>query len=178
MARKGDFTPMDGDTAASLYELTQEMTRSAGIPAYEISNHARTGQASRHNLTYWRYGDYVGIGPGAHGRRSGAATIRHKKPENWMEAVQRNGHGCQSETPLGSQERASEALLMGLRLAEGVNLTRIAALSGVAQTQLLDSDGLARMVKLEMVSAIGNCIAVTPKGMLVLNAILAEIVAV
>ncbi|MEO8722317.1 MAG: radical SAM family heme chaperone HemW [Sphingobium sp.] len=178
MARKGDFTPMDGDTAASLYELTQEMTQAAAVPAYEISNHARSGQASRHNLTYWRYGDYVGIGPGAHGRRDATATIRHKKPENWIAAVARNGHGCQSETPLGSQERASEALLMGLRLAEGVDLTRIVAMSGVAQAQLLDGAALARMARLKMLTETGHHVAVTPKGMLLLDAILAEIVAV
>ncbi len=83
--------------AAALYELTDAMTSAAGLPAYEISNHARPGQESRHNLTYWRYGDYAGIGPGAHGRRLGMRTVRHRKPENFLSAVARNGHGIAEE---------------------------------------------------------------------------------
>ena len=85
------------------------------MPAYEISNHARRGQESRHNLTYWRYGDYAGIGPGAHGRRLGMRTVRHKKPENFLSALRRNGHGIAEEAALPG-EAADEALVMGLRL--------------------------------------------------------------
>src|SRR5262245_26702594 len=92
MVGRHDFEPLDGDRAAALYELTDVMTSEAGMPAYEISNHARPGQESRHNLTYWRYGDYAGIGPGAHGRREGMRTVRHKKPENFLSALQRNGN--------------------------------------------------------------------------------------
>lgn len=178
MARKGDFMPMDGDEAAALYELTQDMTMAAGIAAYEVSNHARTGQQSRHNLTYWRYGDYVGIGPGAHGRRGKMATTRHKKPENWMEAVTRNGHGCQSETPLGDQERASEALLMGLRLAEGVDPDHISTITGIGRNALFDTAAITRMERLGLMRTTPNRITVTQKGMLLLDAILAEVVAV
>ena len=87
------------------------------------------GAESRHNLTYWRYGDYAGVGPGAHGRRGGMATARRKKPENWLAAVDRNGHGIEIEDPLVPHDRATEALLMGLRLREGVDLTRIARLA-------------------------------------------------
>src|SRR3546814_4911984 len=95
------------------FTLTQELTAAAGLPAYEVSNHARPGEESRHNLTYWRYGDYAGIGPGAHGRRGGSATVRHRKPENWMNAVTLLGHGLVEESPLTPADRAREALLMG-----------------------------------------------------------------
>jgi putative oxygen-independent coproporphyrinogen III oxidase len=178
MVRQHDFTPADPDHAADLFDLTAEMTAAAGIPAYEISNHARAGAQSRHNLTYWRYGDYAGIGPGAHGRRGGLATVRHKKPENFMAAVARNGHGCQSEDALTPQERAREALLMGLRLGEGVDLAKIAAHSGVAQEQLINADNLARMIRLAMVSHEGSRLTVLPHAMLLLDAILPEIVAI
>src|SRR6185312_9993034 len=106
MAAKGALTPLDADDAGGLFELTQARTAAAGLPAYEISNHARPGAESRHNLTYWRYGDYAGVGPGAHGRRGGLATMRHKKPENWMTAIGRNSHGLQIEDPLAPHERA------------------------------------------------------------------------
>ncbi len=87
LAAQGSLKPLDPDAAADLFDLTRAETAAAGIPAYEISNHARPGEQSRHNLTYWRYGDYLGIGPGAHGRRGGAATLRHRKPENWLAVV-------------------------------------------------------------------------------------------
>ncbi|MET0249139.1 MAG: radical SAM family heme chaperone HemW [Sphingobium sp.] len=176
MAAKGALPQTDPDHAATLYELTQARTAAAGIPAYEISNHARPGQQSRHNLTYWRYGDYVGIGPGAHGRRGASATQRHRKPENWMSAVARNGHGLQSEEPLAREERAREALLMGLRLEEGVDLAALAARTGVAQDALLWEDGVARMAKLGLLRRAGDRLSVLPPGMLVLDAILPEIV--
>lgn len=173
---QGKLTPADPDHAATLYEQTQVMTAEAGIPAYEISNHARTGQQSRHNLTYWRYGDYVGIGPGAHGRRRGVATLRHRKPENWMNAVARNGHGLQSEDALAPVDRAREALLMGLRLTEGVDLDRIAALSGLPAEGLVDGQAIARLAALGLVRHQGRWLGVEPAGMLLLDAILPEIV--
>ena len=178
LVAQGKLTPADPDHAAGLYEQTQAMTAAAGIPAYEISNHARAGQASRHNLTYWRYGDYAGIGPGAHGRRGGVATLRHKKPENWMSAVARNGQGLQSEEALAPADRAREALLMGLRLAEGVRLDRIAALSGIAVGDLVDERAVERLGKLGLVEREGALLRVMPAGMLLLDAILPEIVAV
>ena len=100
MVAKHEFEPLDGDEAATLYELTAERTAEAGIPAYEISNYARAGQESRHNLTYWRYGDYAGVGPGAHGRRLGKRTVRHRKPENFLSGLRRNGHGMVEEEML------------------------------------------------------------------------------
>jgi putative oxygen-independent coproporphyrinogen III oxidase len=178
LVAQGKLVPADGDHAADLYELTQTRTGAAGIPAYEISNHAREGQASRHNLTYWRYGDYLGIGPGAHGRRLGQATQRHKKPENWIAALERNGHGLQVEEALAPEDRAREALLMGLRLGEGVDLKRIAAASGVAETALVDRDAVARLDALGLASLDGPRLRVAPAGMLLLDAILPQIVAV
>ena len=178
LVAQGKLNPADPDHAADLYEQTQAMTAAAGIPAYEISNHARPGQESRHNLTYWRYGDYVGVGPGAHGRRDGLATLRHRKPENWMTAVERNGHGLQGEEPLDGRDRAREALLMGLRLAEGVDLDRIARLSGLPFDMLVDRDAVARIAGHGMIRQDGQRLRVDPAGMLLLDAILPEIVAV
>ncbi|BAV66122.1 radical SAM family heme chaperone HemW [Sphingobium cloacae] len=178
LVAQGELVPADSDHAATLYEQTQEMTAAAGIPAYEISNHARPGQESRHNLTYWRYGDYAGIGPGAHGRRLGMATLRHRKPENWMSAVRRNEHGLQREEKLAPQDRAREALLMGLRLAEGVDLERIARLSGLAESDLVDAKALGQLSGYGLVSKRGRVLRVEPAGMLLLDAILPEIVAV
>src|SRR4029453_17668735 len=100
------------------------MTSAAGLPAYEISNHARSGHESAHNLTYWRYGDYAGIGPGAHGRGRGMRTQRHRKPENFLAGLRRNGHGMAEEERLSARERADEALVMGLRLSEGIDAAR------------------------------------------------------
>ncbi|WP_420145699.1 radical SAM family heme chaperone HemW [Sphingobium sp.] len=178
LVAQGKLTPADPDHGATLYELTQAMTGAAGIPAYEISNHARPGQESRHNLTYWRYGDYAGIGPGAHGRRGGMATLRHKKPENWMGAVDRNGHGIQSEEPLAGDDRAREALLMGLRLGEGVDLARIAALSGIGVDRLIDERAVEQLTGLGLVRLEGHRLQVAPAGMLLLDAILPEVVAI
>ena len=178
LVAQGKLTPADPDHGATLYELTQAMTGAEGIPAYEISNHARPGQESRHNLTYWRYGDYIGIGPGAHGRRTGQATMRHKKPENWMSAVARNGHGAQSEEPLAGEDRAREALLMGLRLGEGVDLDRIAALSGLSAPQLVDERAIAQLIDIGLLHRQGPRLQVAAAGMLLLDAILPEIVTV
>lgn len=178
LVAQGKLTPADPDHGATLYELTQAMTGAAGIPAYEISNHARPGQESRHNLVYWRYGDYAGIGPGAHGRRGGMATLRHKKPENWMGAVSRNGHGMQSEEPLLPEDRAREALLMGLRLGEGVDLARIAAQSGIRADRLVDERAIVQLTDLGLIRLTGDHLQVAPAGMLLLDAILPEVVAI
>ena len=178
LVAQGKLVPADPDHGATLYEQTQAMTAAAGVPAYEISNHARPGQESRHNLTYWRYGDYAGIGPGAHGRRHGVATLRHKKPENWMSAVARNGHGLQSEEPLDPADRAREALLMGLRLGEGVDLDRIAALTGLPVPQLVDERAIIRLGEMSLLHRRGARLQVAPHAMQLLDAILPEIVAV
>ncbi|WP_416194263.1 radical SAM family heme chaperone HemW [Sphingomonas mollis] len=173
-ALAGRLVLPDGDAAADLFEATRAMTAAAGLPAYETSNHARPGAESRHNLTYWRYGDYAGIGPGAHGRRGGLATVRHRKPENWLGAVERNGHGAQSEDVLPPHDRATEALLMGLRLAEGIDLTRIAALAGGVAP--VDRSAVVRLSALGLIERTGDWLRVTEAGALLLDAILPEVV--
>lgn len=159
------FTPLDEERAAELFELTQDRTAAAGVPAYEISNHAAPGAESRHNLTYWRYGDYAGIGPGAHGRRLGMRTQRHRKPENFLSAVARNGHGMVEEARLSPAERADEALVMGLRLTEGIDAAKLA----------VDWDSIARLERSGHVRRSATWIALTPAGRLVLDHILGAI---
>ena len=178
MVRTGQFMPADNDEAATLYEITQEVTSSAGIPAYEISNHARPGAESRHNLSYWRYDDYIGIGPGAHGRRLNNATQRHKKPENFISGIDRNDHGIISEEVLDAETRAMEALLMGLRLAEGIDLNHIASRTGVPANELVDSKAAEDIEKLGLIRRHGEQLTVTPQGMPLLDAILPKIVMV
>ena len=174
--RRGVFTPLDDDPSAELFDLTRARTATAGLPAYEVSNHARPGQESRHNLVYWRYRDYCGIGPGAHGRRGGMATLRHKKPENWLSAVGEHGHGMREETSLSPATRASEALLMGLRLAEGVPLSQFAGRFGIDAQNLIDPHGCEMLERLGFVRRCGDRLTVTDKGMPVLDAVLGEIV--
>ncbi|WP_447764269.1 radical SAM family heme chaperone HemW [Sphingopyxis panaciterrae] len=176
LAAKGDLTIPDGDAAADLFDATQAMTRAAGLPRYEVSNHARIGQESRHNLAYWRYADYAGVGPGAHGRRSGQATERHKKPENFIAAVERNGHGLKVESDLPAHERATEAMLMGLRLTEGIDLVRIEARSGLARDSFVDADAVARLAGQGLMREDGDRLAVTGEGILLLDSILSEVV--
>ena len=176
LAAKGELVPADPDHCAGLYELTQAMTEAAGLPAYEISNHARPGEESRHNLAYWRYRSYLGVGPGAHGRRGGAVTQRHRKPENWLSGLARNGHGIVEETLIAPADRGVEALLMGLRLVEGVDLSRIEELSGRNREELIDEDAVARLQNQGLLRLEGKNLRVTPAGMLLLDAILAEIV--
>ena len=166
---KGELEAFDPDAAADLFEATRAITAAAGLPAYEISNHARPGAESRHNLTYWRYGDYAGIGPGAHGRRGGMATLRRKKPENWIAAVARNGHGIEREDALEPREQGVEALLMGLRLAEGVDLARI-------PDAPIDTRALARLEDQGLAARAGSRLRVTEAGMPVLEAVLRELV--
>jgi oxygen-independent coproporphyrinogen-3 oxidase len=171
---RGEFEPLEAEMSAALYELTDELTSAAGLPAYEISNHSAPGAESRHNLTYWRYGDYAGVGPGAHGRRLGMRTVRHRKPENFVSALRRNGHGIVEEERLAAREAVDEALVMGLRLTAGIDpgaLQRRFGLSVVNQSRidrLVDSGHIARL---------GERIATTAAGRLVLDRILAEIAA-
>ncbi|HEU0044071.1 radical SAM family heme chaperone HemW [Sphingomonas sp.] len=173
-AAQGRLHIPDGDTAADLFEATRAITAAAGLPAYETSNHARPGAESRHNLTYWRYGDYLGVGPGAHGRRGACATVRHKKPENWLGAIDRNGHGLQAEEPLDGHARAQEALLMGLRLREGVYLRRVAALAGGQAP--VDRGAVGRLERLGLLTLADERLTVTETGALLLDAILPEVV--
>lgn len=174
--KAGKFIVPDEEQAALLYEATQEITASEGLPAYEVSNHARPGAESRHNLTYWRYGDYAGIGPGAHGRltrgRDKLATATERNPEGWLAAVERDGNGMIEQELLGSDEQADELLLMGLRLREGVDLARWQQLSG------RDPDPKREQTLLEhgFIERLGNSrLRCTPKGMLILDAVVADL---
>ncbi|HKX91560.1 MAG TPA: radical SAM family heme chaperone HemW [Sphingomicrobium sp.] len=173
MVAKHAFEPLQADSAAALYELTDAMTSSAGMPAYEISNHARRGRESRHNLTYWRYGDYAGVGPGAHGRRLGMRTMRHKKPENFLSALRRNGHGIAEEAVLTAAEAGDEALVMGLRLSEGIEPDAIARRFGLES--IVDWARVERLVDSGHLVRDGARIAATAEGRLVLDYILGEI---
>jgi len=174
--KAGKIVTPDEEHAAQLYEATQEITAREGLPAYEVSNHARPGAESRHNLTYWRYGDYAGIGPGAHGRLSQGheklATATEKHPETWLAAVEANGHGMVDQESLGPEEQSDELLLMGLRLREGVDLARWQMLSGrdpdPAREEFLLGHGF--------IERLGNSrLRCTPKGMLVLDAVVADL---
>ena len=176
MVRQRQFEPLDDDAAADLFAVTRELTEAAGLPAYEVSNHARPGEESRHNLTYWRYQDYCCIGPGAHGRRGGVATVRHRKPENWLAAVAEAGQGIAEQRPLDKREQASEAMLMGLRLAEGIDLAAIAERFDLAPAELCDARKFAFYERQCLVWGKHTRIGVTPEGMPLLNALLAEIV--
>lgn len=176
MVREGAFVPLDDDAAADLFELTRTLTMAHGLPAYEISNHARPGERSRHNLAYWRYDDYAGIGPGAHGRRGGMATVRHRKPENWLEAIAQHGHGLCEERVLGRAEQASEALLMGLRLTEGLDLGALAQRVGLSVANLIDADRFAFYQARGLLWQQGSRVGVTAAGMPLLDALLGEVV--
>ncbi|MBA3669961.1 MAG: coproporphyrinogen III oxidase [Sphingomonas sp.] len=169
------FTPLDEDGSAVLFELTQERSAAAGLPAYEVSNHAAPGAQSRHNLTYWRYGDYSGVGPGAHGRRSGMRTMRHRKPENFLSGLERNGHGLVEEAALSAVEAADEALVMGLRLAEGVDAAAIALRFGGGD--VVDWQRVDRLVASGHLIRHEGRIMLTPRGRLVLDHILGMIAA-
>ncbi|MCJ2181885.1 radical SAM family heme chaperone HemW [Novosphingobium sp. 1949] len=176
MVRKGDFLPLDEDSCADMFALTRERTAAAGLPAYEISNHARPGEESRHNLTYWRYQDYCGIGPGAHGRRANAATVRHRKPENWLAAFEKTDHGIVETRALDRCEQASEAMLMGLRLREGVDLAALAARFGLAPTDLCHDAKAAFYEDQGLVWREGARIGIAEAGMALLDGLLGELV--
>jgi putative oxygen-independent coproporphyrinogen III oxidase len=173
MVGRHEFEPLDSEAAAALYELTDAMTSAAGLPAYEISNHAAADHESRHNLTYWRYGDYAGVGPGAHGRRLGMRTVRHKKPENFLSALRRNAHGISEEAALLPQEASDEALVMGLRLAEGIDADAIARRFGF--DAIVDWAKVDRLVASGHTARDGSRISLTAAGRLLLDYILAEI---
>lgn len=175
--RRGLWSPLDNDKAAELYMITLELTDAAGLPAYETSNHARSGAESQHNLTYWRYQDYAGIGPGAHGRRGGFATTRHRKPENYLNTVSQRGHGIAEQRSLPVKEQASEALLMGLRLKEGVDLKSFEDRFGITSDKLVNSAKLEFYENLGLLKCDQSHVTVTAKGQPLLDALLAELVA-
>ncbi len=173
----GTLHTPNGAQARAQYLLTQELCEAAGLPAYEVSNHARPGSESRHNLLYWRGADYAGIGPGAHSRitMDGAkrALSAIKSPETWLDAVETRGHGLESEEMLSAAETADEYLLMGLRLSEGIDLARLAALAGHA----LDEQRLTALAQDGLIDRDGARLAATAKGRLVLDRLIVELAA-
>jgi oxygen-independent coproporphyrinogen-3 oxidase len=176
---RGVWQPPPADNLAALYAATVAICAERGLPAYEISNHAAPGGECRHNLTYWRYGDYVGIGPGAHGRigagDSRRATRQWRKPETWLAQVEKAGHGGEADEPVPGDERASEALLMGLRLKEGIHLDNFARQVGVPFEQVVAADRLARLLRRRLLRRDGRRIAATERGRMLLDAVLAEL---
>jgi len=178
---RGDLVLPDEDLAGDLYEATQTLLIAAGLPAYEISNHARPGEESRHNLTYWRYGDYVGVGPGAHGRLTmdgeKFATRAHRAPEIWLERVERDGHGAAIPEPIDRDSRASELLMMGLRLREGVARARLVEETGRDLDALVDASALDRLVTGGFLEVTDSSVRATHEGRQRLNAVLAALLA-
>ena len=178
---RGDLVLPDEDLAGDLYEATQTLLNGAGLPAYEISNHARPGEESRHNLTYWRYGDYVGIGPGAHGRLTldgeKFATRAHRAPEIWLERVERDGHGAATPEPIDRDSRGSELLMMGLRLHEGVARARLVEETGRDLNALVDTSALDRLVTGGFLEVTDTTVRATHEGRQRLNAVLAALLA-
>ena len=178
--RQGKIVLPDEDTAAALYDATGDECARAGLRAYEISNYARPGQESRHNLTYWRYLDYTGIGPGAHGRITAdgvlRATRRHRAPEPWAERVERDGHGLTADDAIPVEERAREALLMGLRLTEGIDITRFAARTGLTIAQSVDSGVLEQCIQEGYIQHTHDRLIATRQGRIRLDALLAALV--
>lgn len=176
--RLGRFKTPDEEKAAAFFDVTQEILEAAGMPGYEVSNHAVPGQESRHNLVYWRYRDYVGIGPGAHGRVTVGALAddekhaqrRYRLPEKWLAQVAQAGHGTEEDIPLDPADRAAECLMMGLRLTEGVALHRLEEEGG--KSALPDPDRIARLVEEGYVTFDGQTIACTNEGRLRLNSVI------
>ncbi|WP_448581806.1 radical SAM family heme chaperone HemW [Thermaurantiacus sp.] len=174
LAAKGLLALPDEEASAAMLELTAELCAAAGLPLYEVSNHARPGEESRHNLQYWRYGAYAGVGPGAHGRRGGRATVRWKRPEAWRDAALRCGHGIETELSVTPAEAAREALLMGLRLAEGIDPVRFKAATGVPLAAAVDGAARARLEGLGLLMP-GPRLAATAAGRMVLDSLVAAL---
>jgi putative oxygen-independent coproporphyrinogen III oxidase len=174
----GKLKTPDEDVARALYDTTQEVCAAHGLPAYEVSNHARSGGECRHNLIYWRAHEYAGVGPGAHGRLDIAgerhATATEKRPEAWLAQVEARGHGLTTDDLLTRQEIADEFLLMGLRLAEGIDMERYAAIAG----RTLDPDRIAALREHDLIetTAAGR-LRVSMAGFPVLDAVVADLAA-
>ena len=178
---RGDFRLPDEETQGALYEATQETLAAAGLPAYEISNHARPGEECRHNLVYWRYQDYLGIGPGAHGRLTRGAEKRGLKnfraPETWLGAVGRAGHGLEESLLLSADERRDEMLMMGLRLGEGIARQAFRAETGREFEAVLDASRLAGLREAGFLTLDAAGLRATPAGRQRLNAVLGALLA-
>jgi oxygen-independent coproporphyrinogen-3 oxidase len=182
---KGRLTMPDDDRALALFEATQDICAGAGLPAYEISNHARPGAESRHNLTYWRYGDYVGAGPGAHGRLNVAgskgesvptAFEQAKKPEAWLKTVEGCGSGTLTKTILDQEDRAAEMIMMGLRLTAGLNEASFEQRIGAPVDRFIDLAALADLIDLDLVERVAGALKATDRGRTVLNSLIGRLI--
>jgi oxygen-independent coproporphyrinogen-3 oxidase len=178
---RGDFRLPDEETQGALYETTQETLAAAGLPAYEISNHARPGQECRHNLIYWRYQDYLGIGPGAHGRlalgEEKRALKNFRAPETWLKKVEGTGHGVEESLLLSADERRDEMLMMGLRLGEGVTRDAFRAETGGDFEAALDAARLAQLSEAGFLTLDATGLRATDEGRQRLNAVLGALLA-
>ena len=172
---KGSLVIPDEDKATDMFELTQDLTEKAGLGAYEVSNHASEGQESRHNLLYWRYGEYVGVGPGAHARigegESRRAIVTEKYPETWRKLVNDQGHGIVENTIVEPKDQASEYLIMGLRISEGIDLTRYEKLNGMP----MDPNKIAGLKSMGLIKREGRQLMATRAGRHLLNALITEL---
>lgn len=189
--RRGELVELDTKSAATLYDLTCETLSRRGLPAYEVSNFARPGAESRHNLIYWRYGDYLGIGPGAHGRvtlrestaddtggaRGGRklATRQHRAPEAWLTAVEQKGTACRGSVWLDRRQRFEEMMMMGLRLRDGLALSSLRDESGRGLDDWIDKDTLARVIDAGYLTREGDTLRATDDGRARLDAVLAHL---
>ncbi|GEO81456.1 radical SAM family heme chaperone HemW [Pararhodospirillum oryzae] len=176
---RGELDLPDEDTATDLFLITRQMLAEGGLPAYEVSNHARPDHACRHNMVTWRGGDYLGLGPGAHGRLSAPAgplaTVAHADPEQWLAAVTSGAGGLAEATALTIEDRAREMVMTGLRLAEGISESRLRRLTGLGFEDVIDPDGLALAADEGLVVARGDGLAVTETGVLLLNTVTAAL---
>jgi oxygen-independent coproporphyrinogen-3 oxidase len=178
LARRGDLVLPEEDVSVALFETTQHRLAAHGMPAYEVSNHARPGAESRHNLAYWRYQDYLGIGPGAHGRLTQegvkVATREHRLPEKWLAAVEATGSGLEEAVPIDADAAIEEMLMMGLRLSEGVPRRRLEGLAGKSVEKLFGSRLLA-LIDGGFLTIDDERVATTSSGRQRLNAVLAAL---
>ena len=181
---RGDFILPDEDTAAELFDLTQSLCEAQGLPAYEVSNHAKPGAECRHNLLYWQGDDYLGVGPGAHGRLSQGVTTaalrQYRAPDRWLAEVAKQGHGAQERLPLEWGQRRDELVMMGLRLTQGLAASDFQRKTGVALGQALDPTGLAEMIEDGFAEWTGGgagrgALRATAKGRPVLNALIGRL---
>ena len=174
--RRGELALPDDETQSAIFEATGETLAARGLHAYEVSNHAVPGAESRHNLTYWRYGDYLGVGPGAHGRLTVGgvkhATRQHSAPEAWLESVARQGHATRARDPLNAEQRRQEITLMGLRLAEGIHRDAFARELGAQPEALFDRARLDALVAEGYLTLDTQRLAATAEGRLRLNAVI------
>lgn len=178
---RGDLDMPDDGVSAALFETTQDMMAAAGMPAYEISNHAAPGQECRHNMAYWRYRDYIGIGPGAHGRITADskihATRQHRAPEIWLRRVEDHGHATQTNEPLDTQSVVAELAVMGLRVTDGIEADNFRARAGITLDEVIDPAVVKRLQEAELIVYDSAGLRATPAGLQRLDAVIAALFA-